>query len=339
MLEKPDLQDETIIACLLGEYRLSIDALTFLPLGADLNTAVYRAVADRGTPYFVKLRRGDFDAASVAVPNFLRDLGVRQTIPALPTQQGQLWADLDPYKVIVYPFVEGHNGFEVNLSDQQRIEFGTVLKKLHTVAIPATITDGVPREDFSPQWREIVKSFLARSKDEEFVEPVARELAVFLTRKHNETLRLVRQTELRALLLKERTAEFVLCHGDIHGWNLLIDGDNRLYMVDWDTLIFAPKERDLMFVGCGLGGNGHTLEKEEELFYQGYGQTGVNPVALAYYRYERIVEDIAVICDQIFSSDTGGADRIRALEMLKSNFRPNGTIELTTQANKRAQAD
>lgn len=339
MLEKPDLKDETVVGCLLGEYGLNIDVLTFLPLGADLNTAVYRAEADRGTPYFVKLRRGDFDPASIAVPNFLRDLDVSQIIPALPTRRGQFWADLDPYKVIVYPFVAGHNGFEVDLSDQQRIELGTALKKLHTAAIPATITASVPREDFSPQWRERVKSFLARSKDEEFVEPVARELAAYLAAKHDQTLWLVQQTEQRARLLKERTPEFVLCHGDIHGWNLLIDGNDRLYMVDWDTLIFAPKERDLMFVGCGLGGNGHTLQEEEVLFYQGYGQTQVNPTALAYYRYERIIEDIAVICDQIFSSDAGGADRLRALEMLESNFRPNGTIELASQANKRAKAE
>jgi len=64
---------------------------------------------------------------------------------------------------------------------------------------------------------------------------------------------------------------FILCHADIHAWNLLIDVNGRLYIVDWDTLIFAPKERDLMFVGAGLGGNGHSLQEEETLFYQGYG--------------------------------------------------------------------
>src|SRR5256885_15522925 len=110
MLEKPDLQDEKIIACLKDEYRLSVDKIGFLPLGADLKTAAYRVVADE-TPYFVKLRRGDFDQASVAVPKFLSDLGIKQIIPSLPTQTGQLWASLDPYKVILYPFVEGHNGF------------------------------------------------------------------------------------------------------------------------------------------------------------------------------------------------------------------------------------
>jgi spectinomycin phosphotransferase len=51
MLEKPDLQDEKILACLQGEYGMLAVQLAFLPLGADRDTAVYRAVADDGTPY------------------------------------------------------------------------------------------------------------------------------------------------------------------------------------------------------------------------------------------------------------------------------------------------
>jgi spectinomycin phosphotransferase len=42
MLEKPDLQDEKIGACLQDEYGLLAVQVAFLPLGADMNTAVYR---------------------------------------------------------------------------------------------------------------------------------------------------------------------------------------------------------------------------------------------------------------------------------------------------------
>jgi hypothetical protein len=48
MLEKPDIQDEKISACLQHEYGLPVVQVVFLPLGADLNTAVYRVVADDG---------------------------------------------------------------------------------------------------------------------------------------------------------------------------------------------------------------------------------------------------------------------------------------------------
>lgn len=334
MLQKPALKDDRISTCLQDEYGLRVVQITFLPLGADLNTAVYRVVTDDEIPYFVKLRRGDFDEAVVTVPKFLSDLGIKQIIPSLLTQTGQLWASLDPFKVILYPFIEGHNGFEVILSDQQRVEFGTALKNFHTADIPAAITNGLQRETFSPQWRETVKLFLKRIEHEIYNEPVAMELAAFLRTKRNETLELVKRSARLALALQAQSPEFILCHADIHAWNLLIDVNDALYMVDWDTLIFAPKERDLMFVGAGLGGDGHSPEKEEALFYQGYGPTQIDPIALAYYRYERIIEDIAVYCEQIFLSDEGGEDREQSLENLKSNYLPNNTIEIACQSDK-----
>jgi spectinomycin phosphotransferase len=339
MLEKPALKDERIINCLKTEYGLSVKKIAFLPLGADLNTAVYRLVTNDETVYFLKLRRGDFDEASVAVPKYLADLGFKQIIPSLTTQTGQLWASLAPFKVILYPYVEGLDGFERNLSDHQWVEFGAALKRFHTAEFPSAITSGIQREKFSPQWRDSVKVFLERIEQETFDEPVAVEMAAFLKIKRIKTLELVKRAERFAQLLQEQPPEFILCHADIHTWNLLVDDHGAFYMIDWDTLIFAPKERDLMFVGGGLGGKGHTPQEEEALFYQGYGQTRIDPIAMAYYRYERIIEDIAVICGQIFLSAEGGEDRKQSLEYLKSNFLPNGTIELACRSDKTLRND
>ncbi len=50
-------------------------------------------------------------------------------------------------------------------------------------------------------------------------------------------------------------------------------------------------------------------------------------MALAYYRYERIVEDIAAFCEQLLSSDEGGADREQALGFVVSLFEPNQVVE------------
>ena len=74
-------------------------------------------------------------------------------------------------------------------------------------------------------------------------------------------------------------------------------------------------------------GAGHTPQEEESLFYQAYGETQVDPVALTYYRYERIIQDIAEYCEQISSTNEGGADRERSFRYLTSNFRPGGVLE------------
>jgi spectinomycin phosphotransferase len=70
------------------------------------------------------------------------------------------------------------------------------------------------------------------------------------------------------------------------------------------------------------------------VFYEGYGKTEINLAALAYHRYERIIEDLVVICEQLLSTDEGGADRERSLGWFRSNFEPGGTIEIADKTNE-----
>ena len=165
MLEKPDLQDQLIIARLQDEYGLQVNGLAFLPLGADVNTAVYRAVADGGTVYFLKLRKGDFDEITVALPQFLKFQGLRSIIAPLETRAGQLWASLGAYKMILYPFIVGQNGYEVALSDRQWLDFGAALKGIHTAHLPPALARLIPHETYSPRWRDMVKTFQAQVEE------------------------------------------------------------------------------------------------------------------------------------------------------------------------------
>jgi len=334
MLEKPDLQDEKIIACLQDEYGLLAVQVAFLPLGADRDTAVYRAVADDETPYFCKLRRGVFDETSVALPKCLSDQAIVQILPPLMTQTGQLWANLDAFKVILYPYVEGHDAYEGGLSNHQWVDYGTALKRIHTAVVPPALIRRIQQETYSPQWREIVRTFLERVEDQAFDDPVAGKLAALLKARRDQILDLVGRAERLARALLSRSLESTLCHSDIHAGNILIDADGAFYIVDWDAPILAPKERDLMFVGGGQMAAWRTPREEETLFYQGYGQTQVDPAALAYYRYERIVEDIAVFCEQIFLTNEGGQDREQSYQYLASNFLPSGVLEIAYETDQ-----
>jgi spectinomycin phosphotransferase len=334
MLEKPEIKDEQIINCIRDEFGLNVESICLLSLGADVNTSVYRVITKNGINYFVKVRKGNFNQASVTIPSFLSALGIKQVIPPLPTQKGQLWANINPFKVILYPFVEGHAGLEIKMSKQQWFEFGTALKRFHTTDLPLNITSSIQRDNFSSRWRDTVKMHLERVREEVFNEPIKVEAADFLKSKNVETLEIVKRTEQLALMLQEELLEFILCHSDIHGYNLLIDTNGALYIVDWDALIFAPKERDLMFIGGGHGNSGYTPQEEEAMFYQGYGETNINQIAIAYYRYDRIIIDIADDCDLIFLSDEGEEYQAAALEDLKNKFLPDSYIEIAYRSDK-----
>ena len=82
-----------------------------------------------------------------------------------------------------------------------------------------------------------------------------------------------------------------------------------------------------MFIGGGIDEIWKS-KRDESLFYEGYGNVEIDLTALAYYRYERVIEDLVVISEQILSTDEGGADRERSYGWFTSNFEPGNTIEI-----------
>jgi len=332
MLTKPDIADELIIARVQGEYYLPVTSLTFLPLGADMGSAVYRVVGDNGTAYFLKLRKG-FDEIVVTVPLFLKSQGIKEIIPPFETKSKLGWADFGEYKMILYPFIDGKNGFEMELSDQHKRRLGNALKTIHSTQLPPELKRLIPKEAFSPQWREIVKSFQVQAEEKSFQDPTAAKLAMFIKSKRSEISRLIERTEELASELQSKPLELVLCHTDIHGANMLITENDDFYIVDWDAPLLAPKERDQMFIGGGID-NIWKTKRDEAVFYEGYGKTDIDFAVLAYHRYERVIEDLAAYAEQLLLTNEGGADRDEAYQRFTGNFEPGQTIEIAKKTDE-----
>src|SRR5215203_3162536 len=180
MLDKPDIADEKIIACLQAEHGLRIIQIAFLPLGGDLSTAVYRAVADDESTYFCKLKFGDFDEISVELPKFLSEHGITQIIPPRVSNTGRLWAKTDEFCLILYPFVEGTSGFEIELSESQWADFSAALKRIHTTLVPSALSRKIAKENYSPESRDICRNVIERLDNETFDDTVTVGLATFL---------------------------------------------------------------------------------------------------------------------------------------------------------------
>ncbi len=326
MREKPNISETLLISQLQDEYDLHISSLTFLPLGADTNSAVYRVVTDDGTAYFLKLRKG-FNEITVTVPRFLKSQGIQEILSPFETKSKGGWAEFGDYKMILYPFIAGKDGFERELTDQHRRALGAAFRKIHTAQLPPKLKESIRKETFSTEWRDDMKSYQAQVEKKIFTEPTAAKLVEFMKSKQWEITRLIERSEQLASGLQSIPLDLVLCHTDIHGGNILISDNNELYIVDWDDPILAPKERDLMFIGGGIDEIWKS-KREEAMFFEGYGKTDINLSALAYYRYERVIEDLAVICEQLLLTDEGGADREQAYRWFASNFEAGQTIEI-----------
>jgi spectinomycin phosphotransferase len=121
-----------------------------------------------------------------------------------------------------------------------------------------------------------------------------------------------------------------LCHADLHTWNVLVDSDQQLWIVDWDEAVVAPRERDLMFVVGGICA-GLVSPDDTRAFFQGYGRARVDPVLLAYYRCAWAVQDIAAYAEEaVLSPGLGASIRRAALEGFVSLFEPGNIVDLAS---------
>ena len=299
-----------------------------------IHASVYKAETYNRSSYFVKLKRGHLhDDISAIVIDLLRNAGIGQIIPIIKTVRGQKAQRIDEFTLTVFPFIDGRDGFSRDLTNDQWYTLGKVMKQIHEINVPTRVQTKIRRESYSSKWRQALRSLYPLIEAEPSGDRIAVNLLTFMKKHMTAIHRLVDRTEQLAQMAQDQSSQIVLCHSDLHGGNVLIDENDAIYVVDWDDPIIAPKERDLMFIGGGVA-NVWNKSHEKELFYKGYGKTEVNMTLLAYYRHERIVEDIAVYSQQLLLTMAGGQDRIQWYEQFVAQFDPGGVVEIAFKTDE-----
>jgi spectinomycin phosphotransferase len=333
LLERASLADETIAGAVRAHYDISILALNFLPLGNDSDTYVYRVDAGDGASYFLKLRaRLGFNPASVAIPRHLRDLGTAHILAPLMTKSKTPWAMLNDFALTLYPFIEGRIGGDAGISEQLWVELGRTVKQIHMCQLPSKLMQIVPRETFVPSRRSVIDDLRRAVEDQVIADPAQREFAAFWKSRQHQICTVVSRADALGRQLRETSAPLVLCHADLHTRNVLLEGTERMWIVDWDETILARKERDLMFFVGGIGGD--LLQPHQtEYFFRGYGDTAIDPQALAYYRNAWAVQDIAAYGEQVFFlRELSDASRQYAFGRFKTLFEPGSIVAIASAA-------
>lgn len=321
------LSHQQIITSLKTHYQIEVRSISPLHLGADINASVFLVKAHDETPFFLKIRQKDSDN-SVAILTFLQESGVKQIIPPIKTIGGSSAQKVNSMSLTLYPFIQGKDGFEKVLTETQWISLGKTLKQIHELHVPASIKSLLCCESFSATKREIVRGLFSSTSLKAGAEgAVAEKFQEFVEEKKTVILKLLDLSEHYANVLSNQSHLFVLCHSDIHGGNILMSEQGDLYIVDWDDAIMAPKERDLMFIGGGVGG---VWNKASEItsFYQGYGSANINKTLLAYYRYERIIEDIAEYSQLFLDPKSQNQNCDIAYRHFIAQFDPDGVVEI-----------
>jgi spectinomycin phosphotransferase len=333
MSEKKFLSEKDILQVLKTHFGLEISELKVLSLGADMDALVFKAIANTALSYFIKIKRNNQQDISAVIVELLRNAGIKEIIPPIKTLEGRVNHQIEQCTVNVYPFIEGQDGFSRTLTNDQWITLGKTLKKIHVIKVSSDMQNHIRRESYSSKWRKqiplIYKEIDNKPKGDEF----SLKFQEIMNEKRTEIYQLVNNAGVLSQKLQNEKHQFVLCHSDIHGGNVLLSDRGDLYIVDWDEPIMAPKERDLMFVGAGVA-NVWNKPEEEILFYKGYREVEINKEIIAYYRNERIIEDIAEYAEALLLYASSENDRAILLSHFTAMFVPQGVVDIALKTAK-----
>ncbi len=201
-----------------------------------------------------------------------------------------------------------------------------------TIELDRALTDLLPRESFVPASLHALKPFHARVLSDDAYSARNPAAARFWRDNAEQISTIIaRADELGPLLAAQKLPQ-VLCHADIHTANVMVDDEGGLHYVDWDGPMIAPRERDLKFIMGGSIGDPVTPDQETH-FLAGYGDITLNTIALAYYRYEWVIEDIADYGHQLFDDTGRSAESQRdALSSVRRIFGPGDVADMANQA-------
>jgi spectinomycin phosphotransferase len=318
MREQLNIPLERLQTSLQEQYDLNAVTLDFLPLGLDSKAGLYRMGSGQGAAYLLKVKAGSFYEPGCLVPRYLSDQGITSVVAPLPARNSALWVQLENWIAIVYPFIEGDSSF-TGMTDEQWKETGAIFKQIHQVTLPSSGFELLRRETFDPavsaRW---IQAFEDQYLYAQPGERASEQVLLSSWRAHQSTIHVgVSFLEKLSGILQRQTFPYVICHADLHPANLLRDRGGHVFVIDWDDVMLAPRERDFIFV----------REAQMDAFFQGYGQIEIDWVALTYYCWERVIQDVIECARDVFFEDDLGeetrADAARLFDIVLAKDNSN----------------
>ncbi len=330
MLEKPNLSDDKIQTNLHIFWGIEVQQLEFLPIGNDSSAWVYRVETDK-EHYFLKIRKGIPHPAVVNAPHYLKHKGIQNVVAPITTLAGDLYRPVEEFVLILYDWIHGTSAWDITLSDAQWQTWGAIMRQIHDTHISDTLSTLVQHETFSSKWTTVVNKVNQWVSTQSFDNPIQQQTADYWNKQQVTIDKCCKRLSEIGQQLTQQSLQFALCHADIHQANIMIDEQGKIHIVDWDEVIIAPKERDLMF----FVEDGHA-KHIVDAFLQGYGKTEVNQLAIAYYRYDWVVQEFGDNAERIFLNDNlSRTEKQFALDEFIRLFSAGDVVETAFKADEK----
>ena len=260
----------------------------FVPLRAGYVAYVHRGIDADGREYFFKTYDDARPITQMILPTLVSLTAASVWVGAQPPLKDRIVAPMPQfgpvrhgaYTTVVFPFIDGVTPRESPLTDTQLTNLVTSVAELHRLPVTDSALASVPCEDFDALWTKAVLPALAR------IDSPGHRLHDVFAGRGSRLATQFRRFRALAVELAAQEHSMVVCHTDIHGYNVVIQDDIPV-LIDWEGMKIAPKEHDLMFwVG----------DERWELIWHTYRKINPNvhidTQLLQFYRTRRSFEDL-----------------------------------------------
>ncbi len=286
----------------LEQWHLEVTGVHFIPIGNSAYS--YRVEVGSGSSYYLKVvdqrmatgrRTATHMEFSLPLQHFVSNLHLAEMNAPLPQQTitGALYAISEPFLIALYTFIHGETlASAYPMSSMLVRQISRTLAALHAVKLPEVLRQRVPKDSLTAPFDADLLTDLAA------LENLSSGSPRFLQR-----LREViwpRREQIRAFLAhcseyatkaSQTPVASVACHGDAWGGNMILSPSGQLTLLDWESAVIAPPERDA-FLYMGFIGPDFTA------FDAGYRMIHKKPMQwhvawLAYYAYRLQLRNLA----------------------------------------------
>ena len=324
MLTRPDwIRDDEIAGALSTHWGIAADRIDHAPVGFGSHhwrvvagddrwfVTVDDLIAKRVTQNepldepFARLR------AALTTARSLRTAGHAFVVAPAPNRDGDVLVRIGARSAMaLYPHVDGlQHGWGSYESSAERTVVVDLLAAIHGAddeCRRASFT-----ESFSMPNLDVLVTALGQLDEPWSAGPHSEPTRRFLADHVDAVTGLVDRYVELARTQHDRADRFVLTHGEPHRGNT-ITTDTGVVLVDWDTALIAPPERDLW----------RLIEEEPEMALRYECRTGtlVDPGAVELYRVAWDLADIAIYTSELRREHRDTDDTSAAFANLRSSF-------------------
>lgn len=266
MLTKPEgLSDELLTQALSGGWGITAAAISYLAVGYGSHH--WQATSSKGARWFVtvddlteRLRSpaDTLDAAygrlrsALLTAQALRESGASFAVaPVSAADGGVLHRIGEAYAMAVYPFVDGRSrAFGDALSPAELAAILPLITAVH--GAPASVRRRAQADDFVLAGAGVLRGALDDLAGRWHGGPYGEAARRLLTRHASSVQGRLGHRDQLASQASSRPDRMVLTHGEPHPGNFIQVGPQPM-LVDWDTVLMAPPERDLWLLDSGDG--------------------------------------------------------------------------------------